>query len=152
MAFLTSQISVILPFICCNAFLMVSCTLPAFFIMNSQISQFYSTTLFIMQFLCNFVLQLIETAVCFTICMIQCVFSILIYSFNHIWDVLAPIYMLVPSEDKWKSIADEFYERWNFPNCIEAIDGKHVMIQCTQICWSGISWPTRNVKWKPSSF
>ena len=27
-----------------------------------------------------------------------------------------------PSEDKWKSIADEFYERWNFPNCI---DGKH---------------------------
>ena len=27
---------------------------------------------------------------------------------------------------KWKSIADEFYERWNFPNCIGAIDGKHV--------------------------
>ena len=47
-----------------------------------------------------------------------------------IWDVLAPIYMPVPSEDKWKSIADEFYERWNFPNCIGAIDGKHVMIQC----------------------
>ena len=47
-----------------------------------------------------------------------------------IWDVLAPIYMPVPSEEKWKSIADEFYERWNFPNCIRAIDGKHVMIQC----------------------
>ena len=47
-----------------------------------------------------------------------------------IWDVLAPIYMPVPSEDKWKSIADEFYERWNFPNYIGAIDGKHVMIQC----------------------
>ena len=47
-----------------------------------------------------------------------------------IWDVLAPIYVPVPSEDKWKSIADEFYERWNFPNCIGAIDGKHVMIQC----------------------
>ena len=28
-----------------------------------------------------------------------------------IWDVLAPIYMPVPSEDKWKSIADEFFER-----------------------------------------
>ena len=75
-------------------------------------------------------LQLVETAICFTICMIQCVFSILIYSFNHIWDGLAPIYMPVLSEDKWKSIADEFYERWNFPNCIGAIDGKHVMIQC----------------------
>ena len=47
-----------------------------------------------------------------------------------IWDVLAPIYMPSSSEDKWKSIADEFYERWNFPNCIGAIDGKHVMIQC----------------------
>ena len=47
-----------------------------------------------------------------------------------IWDVLAPIYMLVPLEDKWKSLADEFYERWNFPNCIGAIDGKQVMIQC----------------------
>ena len=41
-----------------------------------------------------------------------------------IWDVLAPIYMPVPSEDKWKSIADEFYERWNFLNCIGATDGK----------------------------
>ena len=38
-------------------------------------------------------------------------------------DVLALIYIPVPSQDKWKSIADEFYERWNFPNCIGAIDG-----------------------------
>ena len=34
---------------------------------------------------------------------------------TSIWDVLSPIYMPVPSEDKWKSIADGFYERWNFP-------------------------------------
>ena len=27
-----------------------------------------------------------------------------------IWGVLAPIYMPVPSEHKWKSNADEFYE------------------------------------------
>ena len=47
-----------------------------------------------------------------------------------IWHALAPIYMPVPSEDKWKSTADEFYERWNFPNCIGAIDGKHFMIRC----------------------
>ena len=47
-----------------------------------------------------------------------------------IWDVLAPIYMPVPSKDKWKSIADEFYERWSFTNCIGAIDGKHIMVQC----------------------
>ena len=47
-----------------------------------------------------------------------------------IWDFLTPIYIPVASEDKWKSIADEFYERLNFPNCIGAIDGKRVMIQC----------------------
>ena len=47
-----------------------------------------------------------------------------------IWDVLAPIYMPVPSKDKWKFIGGEFYERWNFPKCMGAIDGKHVMIQC----------------------
>ena len=47
-----------------------------------------------------------------------------------IWNVLAPIYMPVSSEDKWKSTADEFYERWNFSNCIKTINGKHVMIQC----------------------
>ena len=47
-----------------------------------------------------------------------------------IWYVMAPIYMPVPSEDKWNSIADDFYERWKFPNCTGAIDGKHVMIQC----------------------
>ena len=38
--------------------------------------------------------------------------------------------MPVPLDDKWKSNADEFYERWNFPNCIGATDDKHVMIQC----------------------
>ena len=47
-----------------------------------------------------------------------------------ILDVLSQIYLPVPSEDKWKSIAGEFYERWNSPNCIGAIDGKHVMMQC----------------------
>ena len=85
---------------------------------------------------CNWV----ETAILFTIFMIQCVFSILIYSFNLIWDVLAPIYMPLLSEDKWKSIAGEFYERWNFPNGIGAIDGKHVMIQCPKFTgWASAS-------------
>ena len=47
-----------------------------------------------------------------------------------IWDALASIHMPVPSEVEWHSIADDFFARWNFPNCIGAIDGKHVMIQC----------------------
>ena len=79
------KFAAISPSIHCNAFPVVPCTLQAFFIANLQTSQFYhSTNLFIAWFLCSCVLQLVETAVCFTICMIQCVFSILIYSFNHI--------------------------------------------------------------------
>ena len=76
---------VISPSIHCNVFPMVPCTLPVFFLANLQMWFYHSTTLLIVQFLCNFVLQLVEIAVCFTICMIQYVFSILIYSFNHIF-------------------------------------------------------------------
>ena len=47
-----------------------------------------------------------------------------------IWDALASIYMPVPSKVEWHTIADDFFTRWNFPNCIGAIDGKHIMIQC----------------------
>ena len=39
--------------------------------------------------------------------------------------------MPVPSKVEWQTIADNFFARWNFPNCIGAIDGKHVMIQCS---------------------
>ena len=50
--------------------------------------------------------------------------------------------MPVASEDKWKSIEDEFYERWNFLNCIGAIDGKHVMIQCPEFTGQvSAGWP-----------
>ena len=47
-----------------------------------------------------------------------------------LWDALASIHMPVPSEVEWESIAEDFFVRCNFPNCIGAIDGKHVMIQC----------------------
>ena len=47
-----------------------------------------------------------------------------------IWDVLASVHLPVPSKVEWHSIADDFFARWNFPNCIGAIDGKHIIIQC----------------------
>ena len=47
-----------------------------------------------------------------------------------ILDALTSIHMPVPSKVEWHTIADDFFARWNFPNCIGAIDGKHVMIQC----------------------
>ena len=47
-----------------------------------------------------------------------------------LWDALASIHMPDPSKVEWESIAEDFFARWNFPNCIGAIDQKHVMIQC----------------------
>jgi hypothetical protein len=37
--------------------------------------------------------------------------------------------MPVPNEDDWNTTADEFWVRWQFPNCIGALDGKHITIQ-----------------------
>ena len=34
------------------------------------------------------------------------------------------------SEAEWKEVARTFEQYWNFPNCVGAIDGKHVIIQC----------------------
>nr|XP_049701701.1 uncharacterized protein LOC126055632 [Helicoverpa armigera] len=36
--------------------------------------------------------------------------------------------MPVPDEEKWKNIEKEFFEKWNYPNRIGALDGKHVEI------------------------
>ena len=37
--------------------------------------------------------------------------------------------MPLPTEEQWKYIADDFYTKWNIPNCLGAINGKHVNIQ-----------------------
>lgn len=29
----------------------------------------------------------------------------------------------------WQNITEEYNEKWNFPNCIGAINGKHIVIQ-----------------------
>lgn len=37
--------------------------------------------------------------------------------------------MPISTEEMWKRIAADFQEKWNFPNCIGALDGKNVVIQ-----------------------
>lgn len=35
-----------------------------------------------------------------------------------------------PTQETWKRTSTRFKEIWHFPNCIGAIDGKHINIQC----------------------
>lgn len=46
-----------------------------------------------------------------------------------IWNVLNSIYMPVPTQDQFKIIAHRFELLWNLPNCIGALDGKHIRIE-----------------------
>ena len=45
-----------------------------------------------------------------------------------IWDSLVEKEMPPPSQQRWKQIESEFADRWNFPNCLGALDGKHIVI------------------------
>ena len=47
-----------------------------------------------------------------------------------IYEALKDEYMTVPSTpEEWTKIADGFAKNWNFPNCIGALDGKHVVMR-----------------------
>lgn len=43
-----------------------------------------------------------------------------------LWDILQPLHIPTPDVMTWKQIAEGFENRWNFPNCIGGIDGKHI--------------------------
>lgn len=50
-----------------------------------------------------------------------------------LWEVLKGIVFPTPSISMWKNISREFEEQWNFPHCLGAMDGKHILIQ-VRIC------------------
>lgn len=45
-----------------------------------------------------------------------------------IWNKMQPLFMPNPTEELWKNVERDFKTKWNFPNCIGSIDGKHVTI------------------------
>ena len=46
-----------------------------------------------------------------------------------IWHGIQPVVMCMPQNAvDWQHIASDFQKKWNFPHCIGAIDGKHVII------------------------
>lgn len=46
-----------------------------------------------------------------------------------LWEELRADFMKYPQGDDWEVIRREFWQQWQFPNCIGAIDGKHVRVQ-----------------------
>ena len=46
-----------------------------------------------------------------------------------IWIKLQPEVMPKPTERDWQKIEEGFRKRWHFPNCIGALDGKHISIR-----------------------
>lgn len=46
-----------------------------------------------------------------------------------IWQCLQSEFVTPTSEHEWELVSRQFYQLWNFPNCLGAIDGKHVVIQ-----------------------
>lgn len=43
-----------------------------------------------------------------------------------------------PTTEKFQEIIKDFYEKWNYPNCGGAIDGKHVRVNCPANAGSSI--------------
>nr|CAI5829776.1 unnamed protein product [Callosobruchus analis] len=55
----------------------------------------------------------------------------IVYETCHaIWQCFCSTHMSLPTIEEWKNIALDFYNKWNFPNCIGCIDGKHIRIKC----------------------
>jgi len=48
-----------------------------------------------------------------------------------IYQVLKDDFLRFPSSvAEWKAVAHDIHERWNFPNCMGAMDGKHFVLEC----------------------
>lgn len=56
--------------------------------------------------------------------------QIVLETCDAIWKLLSKIYVTEPNEWEYRQIADEYNNRWNMPNCLGAMDGKHIYIQC----------------------
>ena len=50
-----------------------------------------------------------------------------------IWNNLKDKVFSDNEENVWIQKANEFEDLWNFPNCIGAIDGKHIVLQVYKI-------------------
>ena len=56
---------------------------------------------------------------------------------DAIWNALHNVYLKTPNScQAWKKISKDFCDLWNFPHCLGAGDGKHVVIECPPLSGS----------------
>ncbi|XP_037806088.1 protein ANTAGONIST OF LIKE HETEROCHROMATIN PROTEIN 1-like [Lucilia sericata] len=55
--------------------------------------------------------------------------GIVLQTCEVLWRTLSPIYLSEPTTQQYKDIEKDFNSMWNAPNCVGAIDGKHVGIK-----------------------
>jgi hypothetical protein len=48
---------------------------------------------------------------------------------SALWGSLSPTVFMEPTEENWSAVAADFQSIWNFPNCVGAIDGKHIVMK-----------------------
>lgn len=57
------------------------------------------------------------------------VYKIIYEVYQAIWLALQPIVLPTLNAEKWKKISEDFFLKWQFPNCIGTLDGRHMEIQ-----------------------
>lgn len=55
--------------------------------------------------------------------------EIILETCDVIWNCLNDSYVSVPKEEDYRGFAKDFLEIWDLPNCVGAIDRKHISIQ-----------------------
>lgn len=50
--------------------------------------------------------------------------------YSVITTILLPLYLSPPTEQQWACIATNYWKKWHMPNCLGAIDGKHIVLKC----------------------
>lgn len=48
---------------------------------------------------------------------------------NAIWEEFNAQHMPFPTSESHITVADNFFKKWNFPNCMGCIDGKHIRLR-----------------------